>query len=177
MAKQESPLTNLFVEFACDRLEDCRQQIERCIGLLTVDQVWHRPNSVSNAIGNLVIHLNGNVRQWILSGIAGEPDHRNRPTEFAQRDTIPSEEIIGELNKTVENARQTIASLSEQRLSESADVQGRTTTVLGIVFHVVEHFSLHTGQIVYATKIILDKDLSLYDPHGNRIDPTSSSAP
>jgi len=165
------------VECARTKLAESVEQIERCLKLLSVEQVWHRPNDVSNSIGNLVIHLNGNVRQWIVAGLGREEFARDRPAEFAQREAIPTDKILGELKTTIERARAVIADLSPERLLRKVTIQDYEVTELTAVVHVVEHFSLHTGQIVYATKILINRDLSLYDSQGHRIDGRQAGTP
>lgn len=162
-------LCDEFRRFAVGKLNDSLSQIERCLNLLTEEQIWHRPNDVSNAIGNLVIHLDGNVRQWIIGGVGQEPFERDRPAEFAQREPLPTEQILGDLRQTVDRACAIIRELTPERLTELEEIQQREVTVLAAVFHVVEHFTLHTGQIVYATKILVGEDLSLYDAQGQRV--------
>ena len=166
-----------FKNYAVERLRDSQQQIERCVRLLDDGQVWHRPNEVSNSIGNLVLHLRGNVRQWIVSGLGGEPFERDRPAEFAHREPIPAEEILGSLRKTLDEAAVVIKQLSQADLERQFNMQGYEVSGVAAVFHVVEHFSLHTGQIVYATKLLTGQDLSLYDPQGRRIDKRTSGTP
>lgn len=170
-------LTTTFTDYACSRLEDCLLQIERCLNLLTLEQIWHRPNDVSNSIGNLVLHLTGNVRQWVVGALGGEDVRRNRPGEFAQRDALPTGHIQSELRETVERARNIISGLLPNDLAQNFDIQGYHVNGLTVVFHVVEHFSLHTGQIVYATKLLINQDLSLYDGEGHRVDDRDSGTP
>ena len=165
----DDALTNAFTSYAAGRLEDCLDNIERCVGLLSQDQVWHRPNEVSNSIGNLVLHLTGNVRQWILLGMTGEPFERDRPAEFAERGPLPVETILPPLRQTVERANAAIASMTPEALLRDYPIQGRSVTGTAAVFHVVEHFSFHTGQIVSTTKLLTGRDLSLYDPQGRRV--------
>lgn len=175
------PLANELAECVTDysatKLNDSLEQIEKCLNLLSVEQIWQRPNDVSNAIGNLVIHLNGNVGQWILTSLGGKPDNRDRPAEFAQREPLATENIISGLRETVAAAIETIRGLSAERLTEQVTIQGYDVSVAGAVIHVVEHFSLHTGQIVYATKLLTNSDLSLYDAQGRRIDGRSAGTP
>ncbi|MEX0718608.1 MAG: DinB family protein [Planctomycetaceae bacterium] len=172
-----STLARDFCDYACTKLGDSLAQIEKCLALLSLEQVWRRPNEVSNAIGNLVIHLDGNVKLWILKELGGEPFERDRAAEFAQRDPLPIEKILGELRTTVERAQQVIAGQRAEHLSQRVTIQGYDVTRLEAVFHVVEHFSLHTGQIVYATKLSIDQDLSLYDAQGRRKDGRTAGTP
>jgi uncharacterized damage-inducible protein DinB len=163
-------LRSAFTSYATSRLDDCLANIERCVGLLTVEQTWQRPNDVSNSVGNLVLHLTGNVRQWVIAGIGGEPFQRDRPAEFAERGPLPQAQILAGLRDVVVRADQVIAGLSAADLEQEYSIQGRTVTGIAAVFHVVEHFSFHTGQIVSMTKLFTGRDLSLYDPQGMRID-------
>jgi uncharacterized damage-inducible protein DinB len=173
----EAAICDEFCAYAQTRLNDSLRQIEKCLSLLSVEQVWTRPNDVSNAIGNLVLHLNGNVRQWIISSIGGVTFERDRPAEFAQRGPHSTDTILQPLQQAVREANTVIADLSEERLMERITVQGYDVSVLAAVFHVVEHFSLHTGQIVYQTKVLTGLDLSLYDAQGRRIDGRAEGTP
>jgi len=175
-------MTNLtpeseFCTYGATKLRDNLRTIEKCLSLLTVDQIWTRPNAVSNSIGNLVLHLRGNVQQWIVSGIGGRDFARDRPAEFAQRDALPIDQILPPLRTTVEDAATVIAGLSAARLIERIVIQDYDVTVLSAVFHVVEHFSLHSGQIVYQTKILTGLDLSSYDAQGHRSDGRQAGVP
>jgi uncharacterized damage-inducible protein DinB len=164
-------IASAFTGYATGRLDDCLSNIERCVGLLTLEQVWRRPNDVSNSVGNLVLHLTGNVTQWINAGLGGDRFDRDRPAEFSQRDPIPVENILPPLRKAMSRACDLIEALTPEELARDYPVQGRTVTGLAAVFHVVEHLSFHTGQIVSTTKLFTGRDLSLYDPQGQRTAP------
>ena len=166
-----------FNTYAQTKLSDSLRQIEKCLNLLSLEQVWHRPNDVSNAIGNLVLHLAGNVRQWIIASLGGESFARDRAAEFAQCEPLSTDEILKRLRQTVERACDVIGGLSPDALSARVTIQGYNVTGLEAVFHVVEHFSLHTGQIVYATKLLINQDLSAYDTAGRRLDGRASGTP
>ena len=170
-------LIDEFKSYSQTKLNDSLAQIEKCLNLLTLEQIWLRPNEVSNAIGNLVIHLNGNVKQWLVESLGGVPSDRDRPAEFAQRDPIPTAEIFGNLKESVQQACHVIAELTAQQLMEKVTVQKYEVSGLAAVIHVVEHFSLHTGQIVYATKLLINQDLSLYDSQGQRLDGRNIGTP
>jgi uncharacterized damage-inducible protein DinB len=170
-------ITANFSSYASTKLGHSLLQIEKCLNLLSVEQVWHRPNGVSNAIGNLVLHLAGNVRQWIVASLGDEPFARDRAAEFNRREPLPHEEVLGRLRETVERACRVISSLTPNQLAQRVMIQGYEVTGLEAVFHVVEHFSLHTGQIVYATKLLINQDLSQYDTAGRRLDGRTSGAP
>lgn len=136
-------------------------KIRRCLDRLDRADVWWRPNPASNSIGNLLYHLAGNTRQWIVAGVGGAEDVRERSREFDRAGGDP-EEAFGHLESTVEEACGVLGSLEPGRLSEPRTVQGQDVTVLGAVYHVVEHFSGHTGQILYVTKLRTGRTLDFY---------------
>src|SRR5882762_89961 len=143
--------------------DDYLPKIERCLELLSDEQIWWRANSQSNSIGNLLLHLSGNVRQWIVCGLGGAPDERDRDSEFAQRDTIPRDELLAKLKQTLSEADQALAKFDADHLLEKYLIQGCDVTALSAIYHVVEHFSMHTGQIVMMAKMFAEVDLGFYD--------------
>ena len=143
--------------------EDYLPKIERCLGLLSDQQIWWRANEQSNSIGNLLLHLNGNVRQWIVCGLGDATDSRNRDSEFAQRGEIPRAELLDRLQRTVTEAVATLARLDPDKLLEKHRIQGLEVSALETVLHVVEHFSMHTGQIILLAKMSAEIDLEFYD--------------
>jgi uncharacterized damage-inducible protein DinB len=157
-------------EAAARTLRQNLGQIRRCVRLLSESQAWARANAHCNSVANLMLHLTGNVRQWIVSGLDGDPFERDRPAEFAARGPRPVAPILEELERVVERAIGVIQSLRPDSLLEARTIQGYSPTVLTAIVHVVEHFSFHTGQVIHMTKAIRDVDLSLYDAQGQRID-------
>jgi len=157
-----SETDRLFVECSVRRLKELVPRIETCLGKLTPEQVWARGGENENAVGNLVLHLCGNVRQWILSGVGGQPDTRERDGEFAARGGASIAELGARLRETVDEAAAVIAALTPERLAERLLVQSYQVTVLEAVYHVVDHFSMHTGQILFATKMLTGADLGFY---------------
>jgi uncharacterized damage-inducible protein DinB len=143
--------------------EDFLPKIERCLGLLSDKQIWWRANEQSNSIGNLLLHLSGNVRQWIVCGLGDATDTRDRDSEFAQRAELPPAELLDRLKRTVNEAVATLARLDPDKLLEKHRIQGLEVSALGAVLHVVEHFSMHLGQILYITKQLTAHDLHFYD--------------
>jgi len=143
--------------------EDFLPKIERCLNLLTDEQIWWRPNSESNSIGNLLLHLSGNARQWIVCGVGGAADARDRDAEFAQRKTIPREELRSILKQTLREVDGTLAQFDPDNLTETRTIQGLDVSVLEAILHVVEHFSMHTGQIILMTKMLTQEDLAFYE--------------
>ena len=124
-------------------------KIQRCLDVLPADAIWRRDDDASNSIGNLLLHLSGNIRQWIVSGVGGAPDARHRRAEFDAREGDDARCADGSAcSTTVREADAVLASLDAVRLAELRTIQGRDVTVLDAVYHVVEHFSMHTGQII-----------------------------
>ncbi len=133
--------------------------IVECLQQLSEEEIWWRPNPASNSAGNLVLHLCGNVRQWIISGLGGVEDRRERDREFSERGPIPRREIVTQLRRTVRDACRALARLSDDSLSAKYKIQGYQGTGLDAAFRVAEHFGYHTGQIIYITKLKRAQDL------------------
>jgi len=138
-------------------------KIDRCLEQLTDEQIWFRPNEASNSIGNLVLHLCGNARQWIVSGLGNSPDRRHRDREFRQREVIPKAELLELLRTTINEVAQVLADLDSHVILERRTIQGKDVEVLEAIFHVTEHFSMHTGQIILLTKMLAQTDMTFYD--------------
>lgn len=143
--------------------EDYLPKIERCLSLLSDEQIWWRANAESNSIGNLLLHLSGNVRQWIVVGLGGSTDTRDRDAEFAQREMVPRAELLTRLRQTLSEADQTLAGFETGRLLDGFTIQKLDTSALAAIFHVVEHFAMHTGQIIMLAKMFAEIDLEFYD--------------
>ena len=144
------------------RLELSLSRIEACLGKLTEEQVWARGSENENAIGNLVLHLAGNVRQWIVAGVGGAADTRQRDGEFSACGGSSIPELQERLRGTVGEAAAVIAAVAPERLAERVVIQKYDVSVLEAIYHVVEHFSMHTGQIIFATKLLTGSDLGFY---------------
>ena len=143
--------------------EDYVPKIEKCLERLTDEQIWWRPNEQSNSIGNLLLHLSGNARQWIVCGVGGATDARDRDAEFAQRDRIARTDLRSLLQRTLADVDATLAQFDANQLVERRTIQGSDVSVLEAILHVVEHFSMHVGQILYITKQVTAHDLHFYD--------------
>ena len=148
-------------------VEEYLPKIERCVERLSDEQLWWRPNPESNSIGNLLLHLSGNARQWIVCGLGGEPDERQRQTEFDEREGIPREELLAKLRSTVADVNDVLSRFDSALLLYKYPIQGTETTALAAIFHVTEHFSMHTGQIILLTKLMTASDLHFYDFEGD----------
>lgn len=152
-------LAKTFCNDACSQFEKYTPRIVRCLQLLSEKEIWWRPNDASNAAGNIVLHLCGNVRQWIISALGGAPDFRERDKEFSERGPVPRQVLISQLRSTVKQACWTIDSLPSKTLSQEFEIQGFRVSGLVAIAHVYEHFAYHTGQIIYLTKLKRGKDL------------------
>src|SRR5258708_5880318 len=119
-----------FLNYAADKLTQLCGRIETCLGKLTPEQIWMRGTENQNAVGNLVLHLTGNVRQWILSGIGGEQDGRIRDLEFSARGGESATALGQRLHETVDSAAELIRSLEPARLTERATIQGHEITLV-----------------------------------------------
>jgi uncharacterized damage-inducible protein DinB len=129
---------------------------------LSEEQLWWRPNEASNSIGNLLLHLSGNVRQWIVTSFSRQQDQRDRPAEFAERAGGPASDVLARLGATLDEAAVVLGRLTEEDLLTPMDIQGYHVTGLAAVYHVVEHFGMHYGQIIYITKALQGSDLGFY---------------
>ena len=160
----EVGVSRAFIEKARELItREYLPKIGSCVEKLTDEQVWWRPNSESNSIGNLLLHLSGNARQWIICGLGTEPDARKRQSEFDARDAIPRDQLLHKLTATIAEVDGVLASFDVARLLDEYRIQGTTTTALDAIFHVTEHFSMHTGQIILITKQLTEQDLHFYD--------------
>lgn len=168
---------DLVTEYAATKLEDHFAQISRCSRMLTGEQLWHRINSHSNSVANLLLHLNGNIRQWVLGGLAGREIGRDRQAEFDARGGVEVEALLADLQETLREACGVIRGMEAEHLAWEFSIQSYRVSGAAAVMHVVEHFAFHTGQVVTMTKAMLDVDVSLYDENGHRRDGRSDEVP
>ncbi len=143
--------------------EEYPGKIGHALARLSAEDLWWRPNESSNAIGNLIVHLAGNVRQWIVHGLGGEPDVRDRAAEFARRGSENADQLMVVLRAAVDSAGGVLAAEDPARLHEPVTIQGLATTRFAAVYHVVEHFSMHTGQILWMVKARVPGELGFYE--------------
>ena len=138
-------------------------KIERCLETLTDEQLWWRANENSNSVGNLLLHLSGNARQWIVGGLGGALDQRQRQSEFDERSVISKAELLSRLKETLAEVDAVLGAFNSARLLTPYQIQATEVSALEAIFHVVEHFSMHTGQIILLTKLLTENDLRFYD--------------
>jgi hypothetical protein len=159
----ETKTAELFLKFSRKKLlEQYWPRLRSAVESLTDEQMWWRPNPASNSVGNLLLHLNGNVRQWMVASFNQVEDARDRPAEFAAEGELSGAVLLERLSQTVDEAAKVLARLTASDLLATYQIQGYTVSGLDAVYQVVEHFALHYGQIVYITKALQGKDLGFY---------------
>jgi uncharacterized damage-inducible protein DinB len=161
MRQKDDEIARLFLKEAESRFKQYLSRILRSLDEMSDEEIWWRPNEASNSAGNLVLHLSGNVRQWIVSGLSGAADVRKRDLEFAERGPVPRRELVARLRRTVGEARRVLRRLTAADLKRKHIIQGFHVTGIEAVSHVYEHFSHHAGQIIYITKMKKAKNLRL----------------
>jgi uncharacterized damage-inducible protein DinB len=155
-------IENDFLRISTEKLRRSGSRIEDCVGRLNYDQIWTRHADNVNSIGNLVLHLCGNVRQWIGFGIGDLVDQRDRDSEFAAREGLQPAELIERSRKTVSDAIAIIGNFDTARLLEKVTIQNYEVTKIEAIYQVVEHFAQHTGQIIFVTKMLTGDDLGYF---------------
>lgn len=158
----EPALDRIFLDCSARRLTQLASRLDDCLSRLSDEQIWIRGGDNQNAAGNLVLHLAGNLRQWIVAGVGGAPDVRDRDAEFSVREGATAGELRALLTAVVHESATTIAAVPAARLAERLHVQGYEVTVLEAIYHVVEHLAQHTGQIIFLTKALTGADLAYY---------------
>ncbi len=153
----------LVAEFRRRVMDESVPRLKKCLAELTEAEVWQRPNPNSNAVGNLVLHLCGNARQWVLTGIGGAPDHRERQAEFDCRGGINKAELVEKLDALMLEINEFLDKITPEELLRVRPVQVYEESGLTILVHVLEHFSYHVGQATYFVKAIKDMDLAYYE--------------
>ena len=138
------------------------ERIARCLAPLSEADIWRRPNSHSNAIGNQLLHLCGNITQYIISSLGQTPDLRERDAEFAATDGLTKTELLARLEQVTHAALTVIEHTPESELLRVRPVQAFEYSGTAIVLHATEHYSYHTGQIIFWTKQLLDRDMNMY---------------
>lgn len=162
MNPEVSAIHHAFTTAAVARLRQQQSRILDCLSRLSDDQIWSRGNEHSNSIGNLILHLNGNLGQWVLSGIGGYPDTRDRDSEFDTRSGITRAELVARFESRLNEVIAVIEAVPASRLLEMVSPQGYSLPVMEVITHITEHFYHHGGQIILLTKLYLDVDLGFY---------------
>ncbi|MEL7002094.1 MAG: DinB family protein [Bacteroidota bacterium] len=158
----QQELIQEFAEQSILRIDENTEKIEKCFTQLSQDEIWKSPNDSSNSIGNLVLHLCGNIRQYAISSLGKTTDIRQRDEEFSKGQSLPKEDLLQRLKDTTEEAKSIISKADIDNLLRKRNVQGYYFSGMGVVIHVTEHYSYHTGQIALLTKLWKNKDLGFY---------------
>jgi uncharacterized damage-inducible protein DinB len=152
-----------FINQSVLRINENLSRIDHCLSQLSDEEVWQKPNESTNSISNLILHLSGNITQYIISSLGGAEDNRNRDLEFAATGGYTVAQLSDKINSTIKTAVDVITNASEPELLRNRIVQGFNLSGIGIIVHVTEHLSYHTGQIALLTKLIKNKDLGFYN--------------
>ncbi len=152
-----------FIEQSIYRIEENTKRITKCLLEIDDTEFCKIPNEHSNSIANLVLHLCGNIRQYVISALGELSDVRERAKEFSATSVQTKSELLDKLHATIAEATSIIKAMDDARLLKIYSVQGFTLSGIGIIIHVTEHYSYHTGQIAFWTKQLKNKDLQFYE--------------
>lgn len=153
---------NLILEIRRRLIGECQERTLKCLDLLTEAEIWHRPNDKSNSVGNLVLHLCGNVRQWLFSTLGGQADVRQRQVEFDARESHDRASLKNEIVDLMYHADKLLSELRVEDVLQTYSVQGFEENGISILVHVTEHFSYHVGQMTYFVKAHKNLDVAYY---------------
>ena len=150
-------------------LDAALAKIEHCLAQISTQQIWWRPFPNQNSIGNQILHMTGNLQQWVCCGVAEQPDTRDRESEFTERGPIDAEVLWQAMTQTVENAKAVLQSMTDATFVSNRTIQGFSTTALGAAVHSVSHFVGHAHQIIFTTRLILKDDYRFaWEPDADR---------
>src|SRR5262245_40889891 len=124
MSSESNAVAQAFVESARSSLRERMRKIRHCTDQLTDEQVWHRPRPEMNSIANIRLHLSGNLRQWIVSGVGGSADVRNRPAEFSDRSMKPKAQLVADLEAVIGQCEEVLSHVQPAALLETRRIQG-----------------------------------------------------
>jgi len=152
-----------FLENSIYRLDESTRMIKISLDSISESDIWKKPNESSNSIGNQIAHICGNMTQYIIASLGEQEDYRNRDEEFSMTGGFTKIQLIHKLEDTVKKARLVLNECDKKQLIKKRIVQGYNLSGIGIVMHAVEHYSYHTGQIAFWTKLMTNKDLGFFD--------------
>ncbi|HDZ05920.1 hypothetical protein LCGC14_0122370 [marine sediment metagenome] len=160
---KEARLVEEIVENALFRMDESTRMIKKSLAEISDDEVWQKPNPSLNSIANLMLHLCGNISQYVISSLGETEDKRNRGDEFSITGGLTKDELFTKLESVVDDAKRVIFDITPNQLVKMRSVQGFSFSGVGIILHTVEHYSYHTGQIAFWVKQVKNKDLGFYD--------------
>ena len=152
-----------FLENSIYRLYESTRMIKISLDSISESDIWKKPNESSNSIGNQIAHICGNMTQYIIASLGEQDDYRNRDEEFSMTGGFTKSQLIQKLEDTVKEAKIILKQCNKKQLIKIREVQGFKLSGIGIVIHAVEHYSYHTGQIAFWTKLMTNKDLGFFD--------------
>ncbi|NKI32243.1 DinB family protein [Croceivirga thetidis] len=154
-----------FVENCCFRMDESLRMLKIALAKVSEDQVWLKPNSSLNSIGNLILHLCGNMTQYGIASLTETEDKRQRDLEFSTEGGLSKNELLNKIHVVIEEVKSTFSTISIERLLQQKQVQGFDFSGIGNMVHVVEHLSYHTGQIAFWVKQLQNESLGFYEGH------------
>ena len=149
-------------EFHFRVFDESYERIYKCLSMLDEKDIWKSPQGNIPCVGCLILHLCGNARQWVLSGLGDIEDNRNRDDEFIIHQNIRKAELIFLMENMKAQLRECLIDMDELLLNQRIQIQGFNVTGFSALVHVIEHFSYHTGQITTLTKLITNVDTGYY---------------
>ena len=160
---KEDRLVQEIVENAMYRMDESTRMIKKSLAEISEEEIWQKPNPYLNSMANLILHLCGNMTQYVISSIGEIEDNRDRDAEFSVNSGLTKEELLHKLIDTVDSLKRVIFDSTADKLIKVRSVQGMSFSGVGAIMHAVEHYSYHTGQIAFYVKLIKEKDLGFYD--------------
>lgn len=160
---KEAQLVEELVKNALHRMEESTRMINKSLSNISEEEIWQKPNDSLNSMGNLILHLCGNITQYIISSLGENEDDRQRDSEFSASGGLTKLELLKKLKDTVDTAKRVIFDARPEQLVKIRSVQGFSFSGVGVIMHAVEHYSYHTGQIAFWVKLLRNKDLGFYD--------------
>jgi uncharacterized damage-inducible protein DinB len=151
-----------FIRDCVRHLNEYTKRVKICLDMLSEEQVWQKPNEASNSIANLMLHLCGNMTQYVLSSLGSRADLRERDKEFSAKGGFTKEQLFEKLSGVVHSVIEEIQIHDEESLLKTRTVQGFEKSGIAIILHITEHYSYHTGQIALLTKLMTNEDLGFY---------------
>jgi len=162
MSNEEKIIEEL-VKNSLYRMDESTRMIRKCLDQISEEELWLKPNDSLNSIGNLILHLSGNITQYVIASLGETEDNRNRDLEFSKQGGLTKSEVLKKLTDTVDLAKRVIFDAKLNQFLRIRSVQGFTFSGIGVIIHAVEHYSYHTGQIAFWVKQLKNKDLGFYD--------------
>jgi len=150
---KEDSVAAQFIQQQRAIMQECLEKIGHCFSQLEEHDIWWRPYQEHNALGNIILHLCGNLGQWVIHGVTEQPDTRDRPAEFSHRGVIPKQQLLEWLGQTISKADAVIAGLDEQSLLEPRRIQGYEVLVQAAIQNSVSHLVGHTQEIIWVTRL------------------------